>query len=300
MEKHPTGPPVRRVQVIVNPIAGGAGRRTVLPRYLDALKGHGVEANVVTTTGPGHATELAREACRQGVDAVIAAAGDGTVNEVLNGLDGVEVALSTIPLGGSNMLARDLRLPFDPVRSARVLASGRRARLDAGRVNGRRFVMVLGVGFDAHVVNAVTAMRSGHLRRHRYVGPIARAVFEYDFPELSVRIDGEARERRCCIAFACNTRNYASWFAVAPKAVPDDGALDFVLLTRGSLRDFVRWGIAAFRGTLPRYRDVEYVQGRELVVRAERPVPFQVDGDPGGTTPLTVSIESGAVEVIVP
>ncbi|MHC4470686.1 MAG: diacylglycerol/lipid kinase family protein [Planctomycetota bacterium] len=300
MSERPPGRPVRKVQVIVNPISGRSGRRTTLARYLDALRGHGVEAAVVTTEAPGHATALAREACDRGVDAVVAAAGDGTVNEVLNGLGGDPVALSTMPMGGSNMLARDLKLPFDPVRAARVLAGGRRYRMDVGNANGRRFVMVVGVGWDAQVVNAVCAARRGHLGRARYIAPIARAAIAYDFPELTIRIDGEDPPRRGCIAFVCNTRNYASWFAIAPEATPDDGALDFLVLSEGSARDFVRWGIAAFRGTLPRYREVEYVKGREIEIEAQRPVPFQVDGDPGGTTPLTVTLEEGALEVIVP
>ena len=105
MKQHPPGRSIRRVQVIVNPIAGGSGRRTTLPRYLDALKGQGVEAVVATTSGPGHAVDLAGEACERGVDAIVAAAGDGTVNEILNGLRDPGVAICVIPMGGSNMLA---------------------------------------------------------------------------------------------------------------------------------------------------------------------------------------------------
>jgi diacylglycerol kinase family enzyme len=157
----------------------------------------------------------------------------------------------------------------------------------------------VGVGWDAHVVKAVSATRHGHLGKHRYILPIARAVLDYPFPGLEASLDGGpfADVR---LVFACNTRNYAAWFTLAPEAQPDDRRLDFVLLRRGSARDMPRWTWGAFSGTLPRYRETTCAKGRNLVVTAATPVPFQVDGDPGGTTPVRIDLAEETLEVIVP
>ncbi len=300
MSEHPPSPSLRRVRVITNPISGVAARQTVLPRFVGIIEGAGIEVELSPTEGPGHATVLAGEACREGLDAVVVAGGDGTINEALNGMTPGVTALATLPTGTSNILARELRIPFDAGGAARVVTAGKRRRVDVGVANGRRFLMVVGVGFDAAVVNAVSGKRDGHLGRHRYFAPIAKLIMEYDFPRLRIRIDDEPQDRTAGLAFICNTRNYAGHFALTPDARPDDGLLDFLLVKAGAARDFLRWGLAALTGTLPRYRDVTYVQGRRLVVESELPVPVQIDGDPGGTTPLTIEIDPGALEVIVP
>jgi len=290
-------PHVRRIDVIENPISGLRSRHDLIPEFLDRLRSLGIELSVTRTEGQGHATEIAREAERRERDAVVVIGGDGTVNEALNGLNGGRTALGTFPLGTSSILARDLKVPFDPRRAAEVVRAGRRRRLDVGVVNGRRFLMVVGVGWDAHVVKTVAALREGHLGQHRYLLPVLRAAWEYGWPRLRVAVDGgPAREAH--LAFACNIRNYAAFFRIAPRADPGDGRLDFV--GDGRPRNYLRWALAAFTGTLPRYREVEYVQGREIEVRADEPVPFQVDGDPGGTTPIRITLEPGALEVIVP
>ncbi len=291
---------VRRVQIVVNPVSGVPARHAAYLRFRAALAAEGVEAVETPTERAGHARALGAEAPGRGIDAVVVAGGDGTVNEVANGLPLDGIPLGVFPTGTSNLLARDLRLPFDPEAAARVLAAGRRRRLDVGTVNGRRFLMVVGIGWDAHVVEAVSARRHGHLGRLRYVRPVLEAVMGYRFPPLRVSFGGNGGARPAVLAFACNTRNYAGWFALAPDAVPDDGVFDFVAVRRGARRDVVRWMWAALTATLPRYREAHLRTGKDLLVTADEPVPYQVDGDPGGTTPVRIGMEPGKIEVIVP
>ena len=286
--------------MIANPISGVAARQAIVPQCVAILRSAGIDAEVTPTEAPGHATVLAGEACRLELDAVVAVGGDGTVNEVLNGMEPGHTALATVPTGTANMFAREFRIPFSAEGAAKVVTAGNRRRIDVGLANGKRFGMVVGVGFDAAIVNAVSADRSGHLGQHRYFAHIARTALHYDFPRLTVRLDDERQSRPARMLFVCNTRNYAAHFALAPDALPDDGLLDFLLMRGGKARNLLRWALAAFLGTLPGYRDVTYVQGRKLVVESEQPVPVQVDGDPGGTTPLTITVEPGALEVLVP
>lgn len=292
--------PPRRIVVVANPISGNPRSHERLPVFLDVLKGSGAEVRLAPTEGPGHATELGADACRRGCDAIVAVGGDGTVNEVLNGLaPGEGPALGTLPLGTSSIFARDLRIPFDPAKAAGVVLRGRRRRLDVGTVNGRRFLMVVGVGWDAHVVNAFAEARRGHGGKARYLAPIAKALVEYDFPELTVALD-DAPPRAARIAFVCNIRNYAAFFRIAPEAAPDDGRLDLVTIRDKSARNYLKWILAAYLGTLPRYREVEYRKGTRIRIDADRPVPFEVDGDPGGTTPVDIALAPAALEVLVP
>ena len=181
-----------------------------------------------------------------------------------------------------------------------MVAGGKRRRMDVGLANGRRFLLVVGVGWDAAVVNSVSAARRGHLGQLKYAGHIGRVVLDYDFPELRVTVGDETRSRSARLAFICNTRNYAAWFVLTPGARPDDGRLDFLLVRDGGARDYLRWAVGALTGTLPRYREVDYEQGVKLRVESDRPVPWQVDGDPGGELPLDVSLAEMELFVIVP
>jgi YegS/Rv2252/BmrU family lipid kinase len=291
----------RRVVVVQNPISGLPVRQALVPRFLAAARAGGAEVKLVRTEAAGHGTELAAELCASDCDVIVVAGGDGTVNEVLNGMDLTSgTALATFPTGTSSIFARDRGIPFAPETAARAVLAGRRQRMDVSTVNGRRFLMVVGVGWDAHVVSKVVALRDGHLGQHRYVIPVIRATFDYSWPELSVRLPGETDARPAKLVWASNIRNYAAFFRITPDARPDDGRLDFLVIRDGRPRDAVRWMAGALLGTLPRLRETDYVTGRELFVTSDEPVPYQVDGDPGGVTPIHVAMLPDAVEVIVP
>jgi YegS/Rv2252/BmrU family lipid kinase len=300
MSESPRTPRNRRIVVIRNPVSGLPQRHSLVPRFLDSLKGTSAEVLVTDTEAAGHATELAREAGRRGCDIVTAIGGDGTLNETLNGMEDGGPALATFPTGTSSIIAKEIGAPFDPIAAARAIGEGRRRRLDVGRVNGRRFLIVVGVGWDAHVVNRVAATRTGHLGKHRYVIPVLAAVLDYPWPKIRVSVDGRPVPEPAYLAFAFNFAKYAAYFRIAPDAEPDDGHLDFITFRAGRMRDCPRWVWGAFTGTLPRLREVDYRKGRTLVVESDEPVPWQVDGDPGGVTPITVHLATETVEVIVP
>ena len=138
----------RRVVVVQNPISGLPLRHALIPRFLASLRAGEAEVALVPTEAPGHGTELAAELCASDCDVVVVAGGDGTLNEVLNGLDlRSGTALATFPTGTASIFARDRGIPFDPAGAARAILLGRRQRMDVSTVNGRRFLMVVGVGW---------------------------------------------------------------------------------------------------------------------------------------------------------
>jgi len=291
----------RKVLVVVNAIAGRGLAAWAVPRFVAALRAEGGEAEVRTTAARGDAALAAREA--RGVDAVVVAGGDGTVGEVLNGLDGSDLPLALLPLGTANLLARDLAIPFDPEGAARVAARGVPRTIDAGVVAAagaeeRRFVCVVGVGFDAAVVRAVAAGRSGGLGFRGWIGPVLRVGWTYAFPTIRVSIDGAAPVA-ATVAVACNTRNYGGLFTLVPDARPDDGRLSLCLVDARRRRSVFRYLWGAWRGTLARQSDVRTAACRAVSVESDGPVPVQADGDPCGTTPVRIEVRPGAARVLV-
>ncbi len=293
----------RKVLVIVNPVSGRRRALRRLPRFLDALRADGVEAEDFRTAGAGDAAAAAAGARDGGYDAVVAVGGDGTVNEVLNGLDGADLPVGVFPTGTANLLARDLAIPFGPEGAAAIVARGVPHGIDVGTAAAegageRRFLCTAGAGFDGAVVHAVDAARKGGLGFRGYFRPVGRVVTGYRFPDLRVTVD-DRDEGTATVAILCNTRNYGGLFTLCPEADPGDGRLDLCLLEGRSRLSFFRYGWAAWRGTLPAHRDARTLTGSSIRVESDEPQPVQVDGDPFGTTPLDVTLRAGAARLLV-
>ena len=293
----------RRILLVVNPVSGRGRALRAAERFLAAARAGGATVEEFRTAARGDATRRAAEARGGGIDVVVACGGDGTVNEVMNGLEGTGIPVGILPTGTANVLARDLGLPFDPQGAARVAVRGRPRALDIGGARSsageRRFLCCAGVGLDAAVVAAVAEARRARLGFRGWVRPLRREIAAYDFPALRVTVDG-APAGAATLAVICNTANYGGVFTLVPGADPGDGLLDACLIDARRRRSFFRYLWGAWRGSLPRQGDVATARGRAFRVEADRPVPVQVDGDPFGSTPLEVTLRPGAAQVLVP
>jgi diacylglycerol kinase family enzyme len=298
---------VKRTALIVNPYSTHVtgDRISAVERVLRER----VEVETTFTQHPGHATELAASLAGR-VDAIVVYSGDGTYNEVLNGADGA-VPFGFLPGGGTSVLPRALGLSRDPVAAARsigaALADGRLRRIGLGAVNGRRFCFSAGLGFDGEAVRRLDALgrdpagaRPGDLAFGRTV---ARMLVErrgrYE-PQLEI----EGRGRAAFILVAnCDPYSYAGRVAihVAPLARFEDG-IDFVAPTRVRPRDVPRLLRYVVRGK-GQLEAGDVVSGHDLdriVVRCDRPLPLQADGeDLGDVTEATFEARRDAVSVLV-
>jgi YegS/Rv2252/BmrU family lipid kinase len=285
------------VLIVLNPISGGGAGLRALPRLRDALARRGVQAEVFTTERAGDARRMARERGGE-FERVVIVGGDGTINEVINGLaDPGKTALGVVPHGTSNLLARELRLPRNPERAAALVAEGRTRPIDVCEAGARRFLMCGGIGFDAEVLKRLEAFRTGPISFSSYLRPILGAIAEYDFPEIRLAIDGVALKGR--LAFLGNIRNYAAFFSVTPDALFDDGLLDVCVVTRGQRRDFVRWLASALVGRMGRYNEVTVRRGRRIEIDSDVPLPYEVDGDYAGETPVVIRVRHRAARILV-
>lgn len=311
-----------RALVVVNHNATTTSPRT-LDVMLSALR-HDLKLDVVETAHRGHGIELARAARTDRVDLVLALGGDGTVNEVVNGLldggllDGgpspAAPALGIVPGGSTNVLARNLGIPPDPVEATGLLLdavrSDRRRPIGLGRLNERWFTFCAGAGFDADVVRAVEDRRAAGKRStaNLYARTAVRRFFAQDdrrHGRMALERPGHPPVDGVALAIVTNT---APWTYLGRRPVnptPDasfDRGLDVFALTKlglpSTLRHVAEITIAAKRG--PRGKDVLTLHDQsEIVLRAEVPIPVQVDGDYiGEQTEIRLTAEPHAIMIM--
>jgi YegS/Rv2252/BmrU family lipid kinase len=283
--------------IIGNPNSGRAGSRSYLERCAKILRSGGLEVEVLNTEYPDHATELASST---GAPLVIAAGGDGTINEVVNGL-GKDATLGILPLGTANVLARDLGLPLDVGRSCERLLRGERRRIDLGvATNGegveRRFACMAGICFDAHVVRAVTPRMKRYLRGLAFALTAFKVLAQEDFPPVEV-IHGESTYVTR-FAIIANGHFYGGDFRVTRPGLLTNGELEAILVERVRvlLRPDILGRILARR---PLDRSMRSFTARELSACAQdADVPVQLDGEVWGSLPMSFRVEPRALEVI--
>ena len=284
--------------LIVNPRAS-----RVHEALVDAVAAALGGATVVRTEGPGHATELAREA-QAWADAIYVFSGDGGFNEVLNGLDG-SVPVGFVPGGGTSVLPRALGLPRDPLAAARRLAVATPRRIALGRANGRRFGSSAGIGLDAEAVRRMNARgRRPDGRRPGdvlFTWTMARLLAERAYAAPQLEVDGEP----ACFALAGNLAPYSYvgrvQLRVHPLAQPEAG-LDLVAPRRFRFRSVPRLAAYLLRGQgQERTDDILHLHDRDRIeIRCLRPLPLQVDGeDVGDVESVLLEVERDAVTVLV-
>ncbi len=291
----------RRVLVIFNPVAGMRRRRRVR-RFIAACAAGGAKVDLHETTGPDDARNVASRAAHDRYDALVAAGGDGTINEAINGIMQSEAErpppLGILPLGTANVLAHELALPRRPERAAEVVLAGGRRHLMLGLANGRHFVLMAGVGFDAAVVAAVDSGLKRAFKQGAYVLSSLQLLFLFRFPAYRVTANGEVFEARSLIA--CNARHYGGPFVLAPKADLASPTFQLCLFERGGTLTAMRYGIAFLRGRLHRTRGVHFLETAEARIEGPDGEPVQGDGELVAQLPLTLAVDRKGLDVLVP
>lgn len=294
---------MRPALVVINPIsgvrahAGGAAEVALAHRVLGEA---GYTADVAVTTGPGHATELAREAAGRGVELVIAWGGDGTMNEVARAVAFGPMALALVPAGSGNGLARDLGVPLDAAAALALAGRGRRRHIDAGEANGQLFFNVAGVGLDARVAHRF-AESKGRRGLSRYAQLGAQELLRYRAADYDVSWDGGAAAGRKLFIALANSRQYGSHGCIAPAARVDDGRFDLVIVDDQPLWRVVRRVPAFFAGTLQSGGGVHMTTFAHARIASPAPLDVHLDGEPATVAgPLDVRVHPRALTIVVP
>lgn len=297
-----------RVAAIVNPAAGAGRAARRWPEVERSLRDvYGDRLEVHFTRGPGDAIALAERVARDGVDAVLAAGGDGTIHEVINGLMAVAArpALGVLPIGSGNDYVRSLGLPADPLAAARGLAGAGRRRVDVGEVETpqarRYFANMAGVGFDAEVAAEVNragkALGGGALP---YVLGVLRTLITYRNAPLTIELDGEVRQQTALLC-AVGVGAYAGGgMYLVPGADPADGLFD-LCIAGDTTRGEVLWLLPrVFSGAHVDHPKVTRARARQVRVEGPTHLHVYADGEVLGNLPARFTLHPGALEVLVP
>lgn len=286
--------------VIFNPAARGEKSQRV-QRFLEAKAGPSV--TLTPTQHAGEAQSLAARAVTEGYKVIVAAGGDGTINEVINGVGTSGVALGVLPLGTVNVFAHEIRIPCKLDAAWAVLLGGHTRTIDLARAhaNGatRYFVQLAGVGFDAHAVRTASWELKKKIGPLSYVWAGIRALSK-SHPSVEVSVNGSGPLGTGVAVLVGNGRYYGGRFALFPKAQMDDGLLDVCVFEKVGYWDVLRYGQGILRGAHIDLCDVKYFQAETLACRVTGPTPFELDGEDAGDAPVTFSVQRGALRVVVP
>lgn len=285
--------------VILNP----AAHSEKAGRLAERIREVAADAEIRLSTMPGDAERLAAEAVSEGFETIVAAGGDGTVNEVVNGLVASgrkNVRLGILPVGTMNVFAVELGIPLNSLRKAwDVVLTGHTLRIDLPRCDagetGRCFVQLAGVGLDAEVVRRTSRESKNALGPLSYLLSLAQIAGEK--PPLVTLTDGEGRERSGSFVLLGNGRYYGGPFRVFRRGSPVDGLLDVLVFRNQSPWDLLRYLHAIAIGQHADLPDVEYFQTLSLEVRSGGEVPFELDGEMAGFLPANFSVLREGLEV---
>ncbi len=283
------------VLTILNPTAG---RKRRFAEAMAAWSAAGRSTAVVETAKRGDAERFAREAAASGIGLVLVGGGDGTVNEVINGLAGVSrpPALGVLPRGTANVLARELGLPLSPGAAAATLVRARQREVHLGLVNGRRFVMMAGVGFDAQVVASVTPEAKQRFGRLAYAAATADLWAKGRSSRYRLQTGDTAIEVGSVIV--AKGRHYAGGFVACPTADLTRPELSLCLLSSSTRPQVLATALALGIGRIGWAPGVRHLATPMLHVDGPADEPVQADGDIVGTLPATFSVAPETVRML--
>lgn len=285
--------------LIMNP---KAGRRKVSPveEIKVGLRQPFVDLSVHLTSGPGDATVAARQAAADGFELVVAAGGDGSLNEVANGLVGSQVELGLVPVGTENVLARELGIPLNVTAACRYLLDKVPRRIDVGRIGERHFVCFAGIGFDAHVAHNLSPQRKASLGSIAYFLTSFERIGSYrKAPRMAtLKVDGESVTSSFWMILVGNIQNYGGGMKPAPRALMDDGLLDLCVYPVAGYPATVRQMVSTRGGRHLGLPGMLYFQAKRIEIATDPVEQVQLDGDPWtGTTPLTIEVVPRSLNV---
>jgi YegS/Rv2252/BmrU family lipid kinase len=324
-----------QVLVLTSAKAGSGSGREEVPRLVQLLEAHRIECSVLHSVSEFR-NRLSEQVKRLGATAdgkssrspepiVVAAGGDGTLSLAASlaleslaarslaaqslaaqSLDAQSLAgnipmpaLIPMPMGTENLVAREFGFSRSAEQVVHTIRHGAIRSIDAGKANGKLFLIMATSGFDAEVVRRLHLTRRGHIRRLSYLLPILRAIRQYSFPTLRVRVDGgEAFE--CAWAMVFNLPQYGGNLLIEPGAMDDDGVFDVIAFRSGSILSGLRYVAEIWGGWHLKDSTVVRLRGETVQIESEQKVPYQLDGDYAGKLPLQIEMLPRAIRLVMP
>lgn len=279
---------MKRARLIYNPTSGREEVRRRLPDILDRLDRGGIEASCHATTGEGDATASAADAVNRGYDLIIAAGGDGTLNEVINGMAEKPdlPPLGVLPLGTTNDFARAMGIPKNWEESCDLIIGQHSRLIDLGKANDRYFINIAGGGTLTELTYEVPSRLKTMIGQMAYYLKGIEKMVSLSPTELTIRAAGQdIIHDEFMLFLIANTNSVGGFEKLAPDARIDDGLFDVIALKKCNLAEFVRLVTLALRGEHLQDKRVVYFRTNEMEVTSPGHVQLNLDGELGGTLP---------------
>lgn len=278
---------MKRARLIYNPSAGREQVKRQLPYILERLESVGYETSAHATTGKDCAKRAARLAAERNFDLVIAAGGDGTINEVVNGLAELtsRPKLGIIPAGTTNDFARAIEVPRTIEAACDIICNGYEMPIDIGKVNDQYFINIAGGGTLTELTYEVPSKLKTMIGQLAYYAKGIEKLPKVHPVKVRIEYDGKLFEGDIMLFLVSNTNSVGGFEKLAPRASLNDGMLDLLILKKTNLADFVRVASAAVRGEHLHDPAVVYAQANRIKVYVDEVVHLNLDGEYGGMLP---------------
>jgi diacylglycerol kinase family enzyme len=271
---------------------------------VDILSRNGHDVTVAPTCGPGTAGSIARDHAANGAELVVAAGGDGTINEIAEGLTHSRTPMAVLPGGTANVLAVETKVGLDLEKAAERLPLLRERRISVGHVTcedgrvSRHFLLMAGIGLDAHIVYNVDAALKARAGKLAYWAA-GWHVLGTRLPEFDIEVDGE--RRRCSFALVTKVRNYGGDFSIAQNVTLFDDRFEVVLFEGRSTFRYVKYLLGLAFKRVSGMKGVTILQGRRVVASSpeDERVYVQIDGEFAGRLPAEIEIVPDALTLMV-
>jgi YegS/Rv2252/BmrU family lipid kinase len=288
---------MQKILFVVNPASGiRFGKQKIVPLIQAIMKPAGLEYDIAFTAGRGDGTRLSRQAVTNGIQMIVAVGGDGTVNEVGQGLLGSDAVLGVIPAGSGNGFARNFNIPLSPQEALQHLLKPCIIAIDAGIINNYYFFNVAGVGLDALISKNFESLGMRGTLSYVLVG--IKTFFSYTPAMVTITCPGREINTAPLVLCIANAPQYGSGAIIAPYACPDDGLLDVCFIDTVS---FLKAGFNVprlFNGTIVRMKHYHSFRTDSLTIECSKPCLIHTDGDPHSTEAIvTISVVPGALRV---
>lgn len=288
----------KKIFLIINRFAGNGKKRShKIDKAISWLKTKAGEVESAYTNHPGHATELASVAAAGDFNIVVAVGGDGTVNEVAQGLIGTSASMGIIPMGSGNGLARELGIPMDILKSAQMLVTENSQRIDVCSIGRQRFLCTAGVGFDAQVAHKMSkASTRGFLR---YIQLTVSESMAFKPFRIKMKVDNVVIEKPVFLVTFANASQFGNNAYIAPSASMTDELIDVVVVNPFNKILLPVFGIGLFARFIPKLKFVECYKAKQIDIEFAETSIYHFDGEPGKlNVPAKITIEPEKLGVI--
>ncbi|OFW78260.1 MAG: lipid kinase [Alicyclobacillus sp. RIFOXYA1_FULL_53_8] len=277
----------KRARLIYNPSSGREEMKRRLPEILQSLERGGLETSTHATIGEGDATVAARDAVERGFDLIIAAGGDGTIYEIVNGMAEQEnrPPLGILPLGTTNDFARSLGIPRNWEYAVDLIIQQHTRKIDVGKANHRYFINIAGGGSLTELTYEVPSRLKTMIGQLAYYMKGLEKLPRLRPIRLSLQAQEMSLEEEVMLFLICNSNSVGGFEKLAPSASIDDGLFDVLVLKKSNLADFIRIVSLATRGEHIHDSNLIYFQTKHLTVVSPDYVQINLDGEFGGTLP---------------